>query len=380
VADRYRVIRRVAEGGMGEVYEAEDLELSARVALKTVRPDIAAQPRVVERFRREIALARRVTHPNVCRVFDLGFHGRPTSVTFLTMEFLEGETLSARLSRGPMPAEEALPVIVQMAAGLGAAHDSGVIHRDFKSSNVILAGEGASLRAVVTDFGLARPSEDGPRGALTLEQDGLMGSPAYMAPEQVAGLSIDRRADVYALGVVIFEMVTGSWPFVGETAMLTAVKRLQEAPPSPRARCPSLDDRWEAVILRCLTRDPAARFADVREVPTALGGPHASAPATPPTIEHRSRTIPLIAAVALAAGIGLWIVARTRATVAPVPSPAPAAAAPSPVAAPSAPVEPPTAPPETRPHDRSVAPATTRPGRSRPRPRPREELITTYPE
>jgi len=291
LAGRFRIVRFIAQGGMGKVYEAEDLELRERVALKTIRPEIAGYEQVMERFKREIRLARRVTHPNVCRIFDVFRHPTPSlrgsarpedEITFLTMELLDGETLEDHLRRtGPITAAEALPLVSQMVAALSAAHQAGVIHRDFKSRNVILvptqAGRG-TLRAVVTDFGLARGSVggDGSLASMTAPGD-LVGTPAYMAPEQVEGGEITTAVDIYALGVVIYEMLTGNWPFRGDTPLTTAVKRLKGPPTSPRAYVPDLDPRWEAAVMRCLERDPADRFSSAADVMKALSGDEVAA-------------------------------------------------------------------------------------------------------
>ncbi len=283
LAGRYKVVRFIAEGGMGEVYEAEDLALGERVALKTVRPDVAGDGKAIERFKREIQLARKVTHHNVCRIFDVGFHkDHDREITFLTMELLAGQTLASRLrERGPLSVEEARPLVEQMATALAAAHDAGVIHRDFKSANVILVGgagdvpapatasqSGQHARAVVTDFGLARAAAGGDAGITGA--GGIVGSPAYMAPEQVEGGQIGAAADVYALGVVMYEMMTGEVPFRGDTPLATAVSRLKEPAPSPRKQVPALPRAWERAILRCLSRRPQDRFASVRDVLTAL--------------------------------------------------------------------------------------------------------------
>jgi tetratricopeptide (TPR) repeat protein/tRNA A-37 threonylcarbamoyl transferase component Bud32/TolB-like protein len=294
VARRYRVIRFIARGGMGEVYEVEDLELKARIALKTLRGELADDEVLLERFRREINLSRKVTHANVCRIFDLGFHASPRGrITFLTMELLDGESLHRRIRRtGRMQSEEALPIVEQMAAGLAAAHAYGVVHRDFKSDNVMLVSAASSTgpRVVVTDFGLAR-SQDA--SALTTGSGGrLKGTPAYMAPEQVTGGHIGPPADVYALGVVMYEMMTGALPFGGDNAMEVALRRLTARPPSPRRVVPGLDARWERVILRCLEREPDRRFSSVNEVVAALRGP-TPAPVLP--------KLPLLATGALAA-------------------------------------------------------------------------------
>lgn len=271
VANRYTIVRFIGAGGMGSVYEAVDVELNESVALKIVRPEIATDAKVIDRFKREVNLARRVTHPNVARIFDIGHHA--DDVTFLSMELLSGETLSARLRRdGRMNPVPALPLVKQMAAGLAAAHEAGVIHRDFKSANVMLVPTTDGTRVVIADFGIARgvAMED---GSLTAT-GAMMGTPDYMAPEQVKGGTVTAAADQYALGVVIYEMVTGARPFSGDTPLASAVKRLSEAPPTPRFHVPDLDPEWEAAILRCLERDPADRFASVLDVVKALEGDH----------------------------------------------------------------------------------------------------------
>jgi serine/threonine protein kinase/tetratricopeptide (TPR) repeat protein/TolB-like protein len=286
LAGRYRVARFIARGGMGEVYEVEDLELKERVALKTVRWDVARDALTVERFKREIQLARKVTHPNVCRIFDVSHHrdeGAPEATIFLTMELLPGETLSQRLRRaGPMRTEEALPIAGQIAEALQAAHQAGVVHRDLKPGNVVLvegreSARTRAVRAVVTDFGLARletGAEAAANQALTLTgAAGVVGTPAYLAPEQVEGGEITAAADIFAFGIVLYEMLTGTVPFLGENALSTAVKRLREAPVPPRVHVPGLDPRWEAAILRCLERAPSARFASAPEVIRALERP-----------------------------------------------------------------------------------------------------------
>lgn len=309
LAGRYRIIRFIGRGGMGEVYEVEDLELREHVALKIIRPEIAPEQRVIERFKREIHIARKVSHPNVCRIFDLGYHltkgesrNSPNKIVFLTMELLPGETLAERLERtGRMTIAEALPAVRQMGAGLNAAHEAGVVHRDFKSGNVILVSENKGLagalpysgqpkekpehspafaggRAVITDFGLARRSVAGERASTSLGGPGMiMGTPAYVAPEQLEGGEITPATDIYALGVVMYEMVTGACPFVGDTPWSTAHKRLKEPPPSPRMHVPTLDPVWEATILRCLERDPDNRFRSAADVVKALGGEEVAA-------------------------------------------------------------------------------------------------------
>ena len=280
LAGRFSIVRFIARGGMGAVYEAEDLSLRTRVALKIIRSALLAEASALERFRREVLLARRVAHPNVCHVFE--FYDARTAegvpVHFLTMELLEGETLARRLqARGPMAPAEALPLVLQMCDGLAAAHAEGVVHRDFKSSNVLLVqrrgttGDSGTTRAVITDFGIARPIENDGDGGLT--GAGMIGTPEYMAPEQVTGGSVTPATDVYALGVVMYEMVTGELPFTGDTPLAAAAKRIQEPPRPPHAVRPGLDRRWSQVILRCLAREPERRFRSAEEIRAALLAP-----------------------------------------------------------------------------------------------------------
>jgi eukaryotic-like serine/threonine-protein kinase len=364
-AGRYRVVRFVAQGGMGEVYEVEDQELGERVALKTIRPEVAHEGKAIDRFKREIQLARVVTHPNVCRIFDLGVHRPPEEaslpeVVFLTMELLGGETLARRLRRqGRISEAEALPLVRQMTGALAAAHAAGVVHRDFKSSNVVLmpgerrvasgeqrvasgeqrvasgeqrvasgeqkaeaAGQSpasqtldeaaesplaaSAVRVVVTDFGLARGS--GMHSGTSLTGEAMVGTPAYMAPEQVEGGEVTAAADIYALGVVLYEMLTGQLPFVGQTPLSTAIKRLKERPAPPTEHVPALDRRWASAILRCLEPVPEDRFGGALDVLRAVQG-EAVAPSRR-QLRRRRRMAVVLAGVltaSAAAGVGSWL-------------------------------------------------------------------------
>jgi tetratricopeptide (TPR) repeat protein/TolB-like protein len=273
LSGRHRIVTFLARGGMGEVYEAVDQELGEPVALKTIRPAIAQDERILDRFFREIRLARRVTHPNVLRVFDFGRHvGEGRSVVFLTMELLRGETLAERLRRGRLTPAEALPLVEQMVAGLAAAHAAGVIHRDLKPANVFLVPGEAGVRVVVTDFGLARDAPGQGSGDDGSATGRIVGTAAYMAPEQVTGGPLSPATDIYALGLVLYEMVTGTRPFEGSNPLSVASRRLTEPPPPPRLRAPELGVAWGAAILRCLAVDPARRFARVEDLLPALQG------------------------------------------------------------------------------------------------------------
>jgi serine/threonine protein kinase/tetratricopeptide (TPR) repeat protein len=274
LAGRFRIVRFIAAGGMGEVYEADDQELRERVAIKIIRPELLAQPNAVVRFKREVNLSRKVTHPNVCRIFDLFRHKPDESgqqeIVFISMELLHGKTLSEHLKSGRLDATEALPIIEQMASALSAAHAVGIVHRDFKPGNVVLVGAPGQWRVVVTDFGLALRSLTADEGASHSTGQTLLGTPAYMSPEQLEGRGATPASDVYALGLVTYEMVTGTRPFQGDTPISAALKRLTETPTPPRRFQSDLSGRWESAILRCLERDPAQRFTSVLEVPVAL--------------------------------------------------------------------------------------------------------------
>jgi serine/threonine protein kinase/tetratricopeptide (TPR) repeat protein len=283
IAERYEIRRFVGRGSMGEVYEAYDNALNERVALKTILYEDASDVRATLRFKREIQLARKVTHPNVCRIFEFGSHqetgsvegASPTpAIMFLTMEFLAGETLTERLNHaGHLSKNEALPIIEQIAAGLEAAHQAGIVHRDFKPGNVMLVPAQGGIRAVVTDFGLARASAvvPGEPGSFSMPGE-IVGTPEYMAPEQLKGEPPTPATDIYALGIVMYAMVTGKLPFVGGSRRAAALKRLEERPTSPRQHAPDLDPRWERVILRCLERNPADRFGSARQIVRELHG------------------------------------------------------------------------------------------------------------
>ena len=312
LCDRFRVVRFIARGGMGELYEAEDLTLGERVALKTIRPEIAVHERANQRFRREVQLARKVTHPNICRIFDLFEHRPPEgtagAVSFVTMELLQGETLSQHLRKhGPLSVEDAGPIVQQMAAALSAAHAADVIHRDFKTNNVMLLDAGPSRppRVVVTDFGLAHLVGDASGiadGGITVTGD-IPGTPEYMSPEQIEGGVLTPASDIYALGIVVYEMVTGRRPFAADTPIATALQRVVgPTPKSPRELKPELPAEWDDVIMRCLARYPDGRFRDASDVAHALDG---TLPSRPP----QSRLV-IAAVVALLVVVGagalLW--------------------------------------------------------------------------
>lgn len=325
IGGRFKISRFIGHGGMGEVYEAEDLELGARIALKTLRPEISSDVGALNRFKQEVQLARRVTHPNVCRMFDIarnrvGGQAGNSAVdqVFLTMELLNGESLSDRLQRaGRMETECAWSIIRQMANALHAAHQAGVIHRDFKPSNVILVpaehAEANQTRAVVTDFGLARAASASTNVSGAWLQPvsttgHILGTPAYMAPEQLEGRPATAASDIYAFGLVLYEMLTAVRPFEGDTPISSVVKRLTQSAPAPGKFAPGLSPLWEWVILRCLERDPANRFATVENVIDALT--RAAEPATPRNRKERRNVTPEIAASTHLPSLAVRIILR----------------------------------------------------------------------
>ena len=281
LANRFRVIRFLSRGGMGEVYEAEDIELTRRVALKMVKPLVSGDPDCLQRFKREVKLAQQVTHANVCRIFDFFRHSTTLNrgnleLLFVSMELLRGETLAERLRHiGKMEADEALGIISQVLSALEAAHAVGVLHRDLKPGNIFLVpGEGSnSCRAVVTDFGLALPLSEGSSPCVTpATGGGILGTPAYMSPEQLENAPLTPASDIYALGLVMYHMATGVLPFKDEPFFLMAARRVSDGIPSPRRFVPEIDPLWESVIMKCLERNMSRRFQSPREVAKALRG------------------------------------------------------------------------------------------------------------
>jgi len=299
VAKRFEILRFLNRGGMGEVYEAWDAELKERIALKTIRPRIATQTGVIDRFKREVKHAREISHPNICRVHELfSDEVRPGDrMWFLSMELLLGPTLLELIrTDGPLKASLAMSVTRQMVSGLSAAHALGLVHRDFKSSNVILLqGTAAQTRAVITDFGLVLRVLEPADGMA--EPDG-MGTPGYIAPEQERHGEVGPLADQYSLGAVLCEMLTGSLPRWSKPQRA----KQREVLVLPEHKLPA---RCEAVIRRCLQRDPKDRFPTIESVSRALAPPGLFG--TPWRIAAA-----LVLLTALAAGGLLWLRVKDR--------------------------------------------------------------------
>jgi hypothetical protein len=259
LAGRYRIIGLIGRGGMGEVYRADDLKLGQPVALKFLPKHLSHDKERLERFFAEVRNARQVAHPNVCRVYDIG---DVDGEHFLSMEYVDGEDLASLLKRiGRLPPDKALDLSRQLCAGLAAAHDRGILHRDLKPANVMVDGRG---RARIMDFGLAVGAEGG-------GEDGS-GTPAYMAPEQFSGKPATVRSDLYALGLVLYELSTGRRAFDAVTIAAYRKKHAEETPTRPSAVLPDFDPAVERVILRCIEKDPAQRPASAAKVAAALPG------------------------------------------------------------------------------------------------------------
>jgi eukaryotic-like serine/threonine-protein kinase len=261
LAARYEILGLLGQGGMGSVYKARDLELDELVAVKMLRQDAVPTPRALERFRREVKLARRVTHRNVARTFDIGEH---QGNKFLTMELVDGEPLSALVAREQrLLPQRATEIAADVCDGLSAAHAAGVVHRDLKPDNVMLEVGG---RIVITDFGIAHAAASEGWGTI----GGTVGTPAYMAPEQLEGAELDGRADLYALGVMLFEMLAGRMPFEAGSPYTLAAARLSSPPPDPRTFDAGLPEWLAELVLKCLARHPGDRYTSASQVARAL--------------------------------------------------------------------------------------------------------------
>jgi len=269
VAGRFVIERLLGAGGMGAVYLARDEQLGEQVALKVIAGLALLDPNAADRLRRETTLARKISHPNVVRMHDLGEeHG----LLFVSMEYVAGESLAARIKRlGAIPASQLRPIAVQLCEGLAAAHACGIIHRDLKPANILIDGH---ERVKLIDFGIARSELNAGMTATNM----VIGTPDYMAPEQVKGGALDARTDVYALGAVLYHALTGRPPFLGETPISIGLAHCQDPVVPPRRLRPDVPAVWEAVLLRALEKTPVARFPNVAALQAALHAGDGEAP------------------------------------------------------------------------------------------------------
>jgi serine/threonine protein kinase/tetratricopeptide (TPR) repeat protein len=311
-AGRYQVIEELGSGGMGRVYKVFDTEVREKLALKVLNPEIALEVQMIERFRNELKLARTISHRNICRMYDLGREG---DTYYIIMEYVSGEDLKSFIRRvGALPVGKAVSVARQICDGLAEAHRVGVVHRDLKPQNIMIDRDG---NARIMDFGIARSV----KGKGITGAQAIVGTPEYMSPEQVEGKEADRRSDIYALGVVLFEMVTGRLPFEGETPLAVAVQHKTEPAPDPAAINPQVPEDLKRVVLTCLEKSRDARFQSVGDLAAELAEVEWSLPKTSrPLPVRRTATskqitvrvpskkvwIPAVAVLVAAAAFVIW--------------------------------------------------------------------------
>ena len=290
---RFRIDQLLGEGGMGKVYKAYDLELERTVALKILQPELTRDPNVVLRFKQELLLASKISHRNILRIHDLSEY---EGVKFISMAFVEGKDLNQLLKEsGPFPVDRAVKMGRQMCEALDAAHMEGVVHRDFKPHNVLV---GKNDHVYVSDFGLATSLETAKLGMT--RTGAFVGTPRYMSPEQVEGKHVDSRSDLYSLGLVLYEMVSGEGPFTGDSTWQMMYQRVKEVPKNVKEFSPNVPDDVAKIIMHCLERDPAERYQTAKEIIADIDahrGPELSTTsmyrATSPSLAGRSVQITL---------------------------------------------------------------------------------------
>jgi serine/threonine-protein kinase len=285
-AGRYQIVAELGKGGMGAVYKALDTQINEEVAIKLIRPEIAADEKKLERFSNELKLARKIAHKNVCKMYHLE---KGEETPYISMEYLEGKDLKKLIwEKETLPAEEAVGIAQQVCEGLVEAHRLGVVHRDLKPQNIMIDKDG---QAKIMDFGIARSVE-----APGVTQTGvIIGTPDYISPEQAEGQEADHRSDIYSLGVIMYEMVTGSVPFKGDTALSVALKHKAQLPLDPRKHNPAIPDELSRLILICMEKDRNRRYQtardlldDLRNIEHGLPRVPKSAPTAKPSLQPLS--------------------------------------------------------------------------------------------
>jgi len=289
---------------MGKVYRVEDTRAKEEIALKLIRPDIAADNKMIERFRNELTTARKIRHKNVCGMYDLGEH---MGNHYITMEYVPGEDLKSLIQRVGIDTGTAIIIAKQVCEGLSEAHRLGIVHRDLKPSNIMIDKDG---NARIMDFGIARSL----KGKGLTGADMMIGTPEYMSPEQVEGKEVDQRSDIYSLGILLYEMLTGTLPFEGDTPISIAHKQKYESPREPKKVNPQVPDALDSVIMQCLAKDKARRFQSAEELRNGLENAGKELPAakilelerkriaskkTTITLEWKKLFIPVLASAAI---------------------------------------------------------------------------------
>jgi serine/threonine protein kinase/tetratricopeptide (TPR) repeat protein len=270
-ANRYEIIEELGKGGMGKVYRVEDKKIKEEVALKLIKPEISSDKKTIERFSNELKMARKISHRNVCRMYDLG---EEKGTHFITMEYVPGEDLKGSIRRmGPLTAGKTLFIAKQVCEGLAEAHSLGVIHRDLKPQNIMIDKDG---NARIMDFGIARTV----KGKGLTGSGVMVGTPEYMSPEQAEVKEVDERSDIYSLGVILYEMVTGRVPFEGETPLGIAMKHKSEMPTDPREISSQVSEDLSRLIMRCLEKDKEKRYQTAGEVSTEIQNIEKGVPTT----------------------------------------------------------------------------------------------------
>jgi serine/threonine protein kinase/Tfp pilus assembly protein PilF len=325
-AGRYQIIEELGKGGMGRVYKAHDTKIKEKIAIKLIKPEIAKDKITIERFSNELRLARKIRHKNVCGMFDLG---EEKGTHYITMEFVPGEDLRSSIRRfGQLPIGKSISIAKQICEGLSEAHRLGVVHRDLKSNNIMIDKEG-NVR--IMDFGIARSLE-----AKGITSPGLMiGTPEYMSPEQVEGKEVDNQSDIYSLGIILYEMVTGRVPFEGDTPFTIGIKHKSEIPKNPMGLNTQVSDDLSRVILRCLEKVKEKRYQSVGEVRSELANIEKGMPITERIVTGKksltSREItvtfglkklfvPALAIIAVVAiGVLSWLLFIPKKAISPIP-------------------------------------------------------------
>ena len=326
IGERYKILRVIGQGGMGAVCQARDLEVDRVVALKVIRADLAGQSQVLQRFKRELVLAQRVTHPNVVRIYDLGVAGE---MRFITMEYIQGEDLRKIASRrGTLPIQEAATIMAQVFRGLEAAHQAGIVHRDLKPANIMIDSRG---RVAVMDFGIARSMElaeesEEPHdpeltstltvGDLTIDAH-VVGTPVYMSPEQARRGVVDHRSDLFSAGLIFYSLIAGSVPLVGSNLKETMKLHASTTKVEPLIIVkPDVPAAVNEIVMRCLEVNPEARYQSAGEAAQAIEAFQKGTTTTPalkPSRRGRVAALGIAAALFLLAG---WLLLRPRLNVA----------------------------------------------------------------